>query len=424
MDLSNNKEGNLEENNIDIIHRGTYVILILLLANFFRNLGSSIVDIGLPKFVLSLSGSLASYGIIVGIFSIFQAIFQFPLAAASDRYGRKLVISIGISIYIIGTFLCFFAQTILQLIIFRAIQGAGAYSSIIQAIIGERYEKEYHGKAMSYYSFSLSLGYFGGIAIGGYVAYFFGFRNIFLFSGILALISGLLIFIFLKDDHIKKHNYINNNLNEKINEENLEQEHIKLKDIKKLMKDPQYRFSIFINWIRWFLFSGIVVYLIWVLQVDWNLDQIQTSQVMVLIVLVYISFVLYSGRLIDKFGTKPILCIGQIIIIVFGSMFIIVSMTHNLPLFIIASILSGIGFALYQTGGNTHLLKVIHNTYPELKGSGLGFNNALGFLFGALGPVIICPLGEFWAYLPYYFISIFILISLLITLKFLKIQEI
>ena len=110
-----------------VIKQGTSIFLfVILLANFFRNLGVSIVDIGLPTFVLNLSGTLTSYGLIIGMFSITQSIFQFPMALASDKYGRKTMVLIGISVYVSGTFLCFIAQNVVELIIFRAIQGAGA----------------------------------------------------------------------------------------------------------------------------------------------------------------------------------------------------------------------------------------------------------------------------------------------------------
>ncbi|GAI71819.1 unnamed protein product, partial [marine sediment metagenome] len=93
----------------------------------------------------------------------------------------------------------FIAQDITQLIIFRAIQGAGAYSSILQAIIGDIYEKEEHGKGMGLLALSMSLGYFGGIVIGGYISSYLGFRNIFSITGILTIISGVVMIIFLKE---------------------------------------------------------------------------------------------------------------------------------------------------------------------------------------------------------------------------------
>ncbi|TFG27273.1 MAG: MFS transporter [Promethearchaeota archaeon] len=388
-------------------------LFAILFANFFRNLGVSIVDIGLPQFVLSLAGSLTSYGIIIGVFSITQAIFQFPMATASDRFGRKRMISIGLSIYIFGTFLCYLAQNLIQLIIFRAIQGAGAYSSILQAMIGDYYRKE-QGKGMSLYSFSLLIGYFGGIIIGGYISYYLGFRTIFLISSILGMVSITLILIFLKDP---KNILIDFNSNE---EKNINKLKLKASDIKILLNEKKFKIGVLINTIRWFLFSGVIAYLIWVLQIYFGLNQIETSYLLILVVSVFTTFVVISGELVDNFGSIRITLIGQIIIINFGFLFLIVSFTGSLILFLIATIFSGIGFALYQTSANAYLLKVIEETNSDLKGTGFGFNNAIGFFFGALGPMIICYSGEFNIFIPYYFIAILVSISFVLTLKYLK----
>ena len=384
-------------------------VFVLLIGNFFRNLGSSIVQVGLPAFILSLSGTLTSYGLVISIFSLTQAIFQLPMAFSSDKYGRRKMIMIGFSVYIIGTFLCFYAQTFIQLIIFRAIQGAGAYSSILQAMIGDYYRKEEHGKGMAYYSFSLSLGFLGGIVLGGYISYYFGFRVVFLFSGILTIISAVLILLFFKD--LRNHN--GNSVNNQI--EKIRASHLKL-----LLHEKQFRVIIILNCIRWLLFGGIVAYLVWVFEIYWGLSEIETSYILVFIVGIYISFVLISGKLVDLFDSKSIILIGQVLIMSMGVLVFLVVITNSLTIFIIATVISGIGFALYQTAGNTQLLRIIDETHPELKGSGFGFNNTVGFLFSALGPVIISYIGEISLFYSFYVIAFVTLIVFFLTVKFLK----
>ena len=167
----------------------------------FRSMGMSIVQIGLPSFVESLAGSLTSYGIIIGIFSVTQSILQYPYAALSDKLGRRRVVLFGMFIYLLGTFLCFTAQDVLQLIIYRAIQGAGAYTSILQAIVGDVYKKDQHSKGMGYYSLYMNVGYFLGFIIGGFVASFLGFRSIFLITGFLICFSILFIFFVFKEEN-------------------------------------------------------------------------------------------------------------------------------------------------------------------------------------------------------------------------------
>jgi MFS family permease len=79
-----------------------------------------------------------------------------------------------------------------------------------------------------------------------------------------------------------------------------------------------------------------------------------------------------------------------------------------------------IGFALLETAGNAYLSKILEESQSNMKGSGFGFNNTLGFFCSGVGPMIIAFLGELNTFLPYYLISFILIGVLLITIKFLK----
>jgi MFS family permease len=93
-------------------------------------------------------------------------------------------------------------------------------------------------------------------------------------------------------------------------------------------------------------------------------------------------------------------------------------MALNVYIFLIATTFIGIGIALFDPAGNALLLKVIEDIDPKLKGSGIGFNNALGFFVSALAPIIICFLGDMNVFYPFYLILLLMAISLIITLKY------
>jgi MFS family permease len=398
--------------NNKIEKRAKGFLLIILFANFVRYVQISIIDIGLPSFVLSIAGTLSAYGIVVGIFNFSQSIFQFPISTLSDRkMGRKNMIIICIFIYSIGSFLCYLSHNIIQLILFRAIQGIGAYSAIIQAMLADSYRKEKeYGKGMALYSFTITLGFFGGFVIGGYVSFYLGARSIFLVAGILSVISLVLVFIFLKDPQ--------KSLTPQPSTENYEiKESIKLSHIKVLLKEEQFRFVILINMFRWFLFFGVYPYIIWVIQVNYHLDQVQSTYILILIVFLYAIFIVFGGILADRIGHKKTMLLGQLIVVSFGFLFFLAS---GLLIFLIVAISVSVGFALLETAGNAYLSRVLEETHPELKGTGFGFNNALGFFFSAIGPIFICSLGELQIFLPFYVVSFIIIGSLLLTLKFIK----
>ena len=372
----------------------------------FRSMGMSIIQIGLPSFVESIAGSLTSYGIIVGIFSVTQSIFQYPYAAASDKLGRRKVILFGMLIYLLGNFLCFTAQDVIQLIIYRAIQGAGAYTSILQATIGDIYKKDQHSKGMGYYSLYMNVGYFLGFIIGGYISSFLGFRSIFLISGFLICFSMIFIFFVLKED-----NNIKTNKNQDFN----------IKNIKILLKERQYIFALLTNSVRWFLFGFITAYLVWVLQdpvLGFGLSEITSSYIMLVILVLYVLFIYISSKLLNRYGPRKMMIVGQIMAMVFGISFFFPDFILNLPVFVISTSLLGIAIALFDPAGNTLLLEVIEDIQPDLKGSGIGFNNAIGFFCGAIAPMIMSPLGEIEILFPFYVVFALMVISLIIS-KFL-----
>ncbi len=376
----------------------------------FRSMGLSIVQIGLPSFVGSLGGSLTSYGIIVGIFSVTQSILQFPYAAVSDKIGRRKVVLFGMFIYLIGTFLCFTAQDVIQLTIYRAIQGAGAYTSILQAIIGDIYKKDQHGKGMGYYSLYMNVGFFLGFIIGGFVASFFEFRSIFLISGFLIIFSIVFIFFVLKDDN-KTEKSENQDKNMEFN----------IANIKILLKERQYIFTLILNSMRWFLFGFITAYLIWVLQDNvkgFGLDEFTSSYLMLVVMAIYVVFIFIASKLLNRYGPRKLMMVGQIIVMVFGISFFFGDFAMNLPVFFIVVSFLAIGIALFDPAGITLLLEVIEDIQPKLKGSGIGFNNAIGLFCSAIAPMIMSPLGEIEILFPFYVVFGLMIISLIVT-KFL-----
>jgi len=247
------------------------------MATAFRSMGMSIVQVGLPSFNTSLGGSLTSYGIIVGMFSVTQCIFQYPFAAASDKLGRRKIILLGMLIYLIGTLLCFTAQNLVQLIIYRAFQGAGAYSSILQAVVGDIYKKDQHSKGMGYHALYMNIGYFLGFVLGGFISSFFDFRSIFLAQGLLICVSFTIIFIVLKG---KDKSETTANRNNSIN--------FSMTNIRILLKDSQYVLTLLFNCVRWFIFGFITAYLIWIFQNSFGLSDIISSYLMLGILALYV----------------------------------------------------------------------------------------------------------------------------------------
>ena len=107
----------------------------------------------LPVFAVhakSLSGgdNATLVGLALGMYGLTQAIGQIPFGIASDKFGRKRIIVIGLILFALGSFIAAGADHIFWVILGRAVQGAGAVSAAVTALIADSTREEHRTKAM------------------------------------------------------------------------------------------------------------------------------------------------------------------------------------------------------------------------------------------------------------------------------------
>ncbi len=88
-------------------------------------------------------------GLAMGIYGLTQALLQLPLGAASDRWGRKRVIVAGLAVFALGSALAAAADTLALLTVGRALQGAGAVSAAVTALLADFTRDTVRTKAMA-----------------------------------------------------------------------------------------------------------------------------------------------------------------------------------------------------------------------------------------------------------------------------------
>jgi MFS family permease len=107
--------------------------------------------------------NLTLVGLALGAYGLTQAFLQIPFGMASDRLGRKPVIIFGLVVFAAGSFLAATATGIWTAIAGRALQGAGAISSVIGALAADLTRAQHRTKTMAMigatigFSFALSL---------------------------------------------------------------------------------------------------------------------------------------------------------------------------------------------------------------------------------------------------------------------------
>jgi DHA1 family bicyclomycin/chloramphenicol resistance-like MFS transporter len=116
----------------------------------------------------------------------------------SDKYGRKPVLLCGLTLFILSSFLCAAAQSAEQLIGFRILQGigAGAPSSIVLAIIRDRFTGKERHQAIAYVMTIVAVAPMVAPIIGAMLLEFFNWRFIFVMQGAMVSITLLITLTF------------------------------------------------------------------------------------------------------------------------------------------------------------------------------------------------------------------------------------
>lgn len=126
-------------------------------------------------------------GLALGIYGLTQAMLQIPFGIASDRYGRKPVIVIGLLLFAVGSFVAAGASDLFMTIVGRALQGAGAISAAVTAFIADSTRDSQRTKAMAMVGGSIGAT-FAISLVGAPLLYeAVGMDGIFAFTGLLAL---------------------------------------------------------------------------------------------------------------------------------------------------------------------------------------------------------------------------------------------
>ena len=92
---------------------------------------------------------LKMVGLAMAMYGLTQAILQLPLGILSDKIGRKKVIYMGMAVFAGGSFLAATAHSVEMLVLARAIQGAGAVSAAVTALLADLTREEVRTRAMS-----------------------------------------------------------------------------------------------------------------------------------------------------------------------------------------------------------------------------------------------------------------------------------
>lgn len=143
-------------------------------------------------------------GIALGAYGLTQAMFQLPFGMASDKFGRKRVIYIGLAIFAIGSMVAALAINIETIILGRAIQGAGAVSAVVTALVADLTRDENRTKAMATIGGTIGVAFALSLIGGPILNRWIGVPGIFALTAVLTL-AAIAVVKFVVPDPINSH---------------------------------------------------------------------------------------------------------------------------------------------------------------------------------------------------------------------------
>ena len=126
-------------------------------------------------------------GLALGAYGLTQALFQLPFGMASDKYGRKPMIYLGLGIFAVGSMVAALAMNIEGVIIGRALQGAGAVSAVVTALLADLTRDEHRTKAMATIGATIGVAFAISLVGGPLLNQWIGVPGIFFMTALLTL---------------------------------------------------------------------------------------------------------------------------------------------------------------------------------------------------------------------------------------------
>jgi len=176
------------------------VIIALMLGMALAALDTTIVGTAMPSIV----GKLGGFDLYSWVFSAYllTSTTTVPIyGKLADLYGRKPLFLIGTGLFLLGSIASGTAQSMEQLILFRALQGlgAGAVVPLVLTIIGDIFDLHERARVQGFFSGVWGLASVVGPAAGGLIVDHMSWRWVFFINIPFGLLSAILLFFVFKE---------------------------------------------------------------------------------------------------------------------------------------------------------------------------------------------------------------------------------
>jgi len=169
--------------------RKSWVLAVAVLGSTLAFIDESVVNVALPKIESDLRTTLAAMQWVINAYTLCMSALLLVGGAAADRFGRRLIFVIGVSIFAAASLGCGLAANAEVLIAARVVQGVGAALLIpcSLALIGAAFDETERGAAIGVWSGASAIAAGAAPLLGGALVDHWSWRVIFLINPLLAI---------------------------------------------------------------------------------------------------------------------------------------------------------------------------------------------------------------------------------------------
>lgn len=136
---------------------------------------------------------LSAIGLAMGAYGLVQAVLQIPFGMAADRFGRKRVIYLGLALLALGSIVGAMATSVTGLAWGRALQGGGAISAAVTALLADQTRDAVRTKGTALVGASIGLMFALSLVLGPLISSWGGLSAIFGLTLVLALCGATIV---------------------------------------------------------------------------------------------------------------------------------------------------------------------------------------------------------------------------------------
>lgn len=341
----------------------TGITITLGLSILLASLGTSIVNIALPTLAeVFLLPFIQVQAVVIG-YLISLTITVVIAGRLGDRYGCKSMLIVGLVIFSLASLLCSVAPSLWILVAARSFQGIGAafLMTLVMALTRQTVSKSQLGRAMGMLGTISALGTALGPVLGGLLITLSGWQSIFGLQFILASIAIILAWVLLPNDCIRK----------------------QIPTLSSWQPDQNITPNLLINLMVAAVMMTTLVIGPFYLSLGLSLNQMQVGLIMGIGPVVAILSGIPSGRLVDRWGSRYIVAIGLIFLIIGSFMLAIVPKLMGLSGYIFPIIILTLGYQLFQAANNTMTLADVPKARQGMVSGLLSLSRNMGLIIGA-----------------------------------------